>query len=55
MAELRENRSIVGARLSVLSTTIREMRDGIRKLETMERLQVGESEEAQEGGSCGGG
>jgi hypothetical protein len=40
LAELRENRSIVGARLSVLATTIREMRDGIRKLEVVDRLQV---------------
>ena len=37
--DLRDQRTILSQRLAVLSTTVREMREGIRKLDVLERLQ----------------
>lgn len=38
--ELRDQRTALSQRLAVLSTTAREMREGIRKLDVLERLQL---------------
>ena len=40
LSELRVQRSTLSQRLAILQTTAREMREGIRKLDVLERLQL---------------